>query len=78
LKRRSREQTFSRAASFHRANRVACAVAWLAEKSGRRIDLDRIWNAQRLPPALGEAVKPVCKEAFPRSLGGVYRSTTRE
>jgi len=48
----------------YRANSVAFAVAWLAEKSGRRIDLHRIWTEQRLSPALCEAVKTVCNEAW--------------
>lgn len=48
----------------YRANSVAYAVAWLAEESGRRIDLNRIWAEQRLSPALCEAVKAVCKEAW--------------
>ncbi len=48
----------------YRANSVAYAVAWLAEKSGRRIDLNRIWTEQRLSPALCEALKTVCKEAW--------------
>lgn len=48
----------------YRANSVAYAVAWLAEKSGRRIDLNRIWNEQRLSPALCEALKVVCKVAW--------------
>jgi len=48
----------------YRANTVAYAVAWLAEKSGRRIDLNRIWNEQRLSPALCEALKAVCHEAW--------------
>lgn len=48
----------------YRANSVAYAVAWLAEKSGRRIDLNRIWNEQRLSPALCEALKTVCKVAW--------------
>jgi len=48
----------------YRANSVAYAVAWLAEKSGRRIDLNRIWNEQRLSPALCEALKAVCNVAW--------------
>src|ERR1035437_2291673 len=48
----------------YRANSVAYAMAWLAEKSGRRIDLNRIWNQQRLTPALCEAAKTVCNEAW--------------
>lgn len=48
----------------YRANSVAYAVAWLAEKSGRRIDLNRIWAEQHLSDALCEAVKAVCKEAW--------------
>jgi AIPR protein/Abortive infection phage resistance protein N-terminal domain len=41
----------------YRANSVAYAVAWLAVGSGWRIDLDRIWNEQRLTPALCDALK---------------------
>jgi hypothetical protein len=48
----------------YRANSVAYAVAWLAEESGRRIDLGRVWAEQRLSPALCEAVKTVCNEAW--------------
>ncbi len=48
----------------YRANSVAYAVAWLAEKSGRCIDLNRIWSEQRLSQALCEALKAVCKEAW--------------
>jgi len=48
----------------YRANSVAYAVAWMAERSGRRIDLNRIWNDQRLSPPLYEALKPVCNEAW--------------
>jgi len=48
----------------YRANSVAYAVAWLAEKSGRRIDLNRIWAEQRLSSALCEAVKTACREAW--------------
>lgn len=48
----------------YRANTVAFAVAWLAEKSGRRIDLNRTWNEQRVSPVLCEALKVVCKVAW--------------
>jgi hypothetical protein len=48
----------------YRANSVAYAMAWLADKTGRRIDLNRIWNEQRLSPALCEAVKAVCNVAW--------------
>lgn len=48
----------------YRANTVAYCVAWLAEKSGRCIDLITIWEKQRLSAALGEAVKATCKVAW--------------
>jgi hypothetical protein len=41
----------------YRAQSVAYAVSWLAVYCGWRLDLDRIWNEQRLSPALCEAVK---------------------
>jgi hypothetical protein len=46
-----------------RSQSVAYAVAWLSEKSGQRIDLNRIWNEQRLSPSLIEAFKQVCHQA---------------
>lgn len=47
----------------YRANIVTYTIAWLAEKSGRRIDLDRIWNEQRLSSSLCEVITVVCKAA---------------
>lgn len=47
----------------YRANIVAYTIAWLADKSGRRIDLERIWNHQRLSPVLCDAITEVCKAA---------------
>ena len=32
----------------YRANSVAYAMAWLAEKTGHRIDLNKVWAEQRL------------------------------
>ena len=46
-----------------RANIVAYTIAWLAERSGRRINLNRIWDEQRLSPALCEAITEVCQNA---------------
>ena len=48
----------------YRANSVAYALAWIAEKSGQRIDLMAIWDKQRLSTALSEALKLVCKAAW--------------
>ena len=47
----------------YRANTVTYSLAWLVEKSGRRIDLDRIWKEQRLPQGLCEAIATVCRAA---------------
>lgn len=47
----------------YRAQAVAYALSWLAEKSGRRIDLNRIWSEQRVPPGLCDAIPAVLKEA---------------
>ena len=46
-----------------RANIVAYSIAWLAEKSARCIDLNRIWDEQNLTPALRDAITTVCKAA---------------
>jgi hypothetical protein len=47
----------------YRANSVAYAVGWLAVRSGWRINLDRIWDSQRLSPALCDALKIACTAA---------------
>ncbi len=47
----------------YRANSVAYAVAWLAERSGRRVNLERIWSEQHLPPGLVKALEIVCAAA---------------
>lgn len=61
---RTAEKVFStRGLVGFRANSVAYAVAWLSERSGWRIDLNRIWTDQRLSPVLKEALGIVCDAA---------------
>lgn len=47
-----------------RAQTVAYTMAWLAEKSGRRIDLGKIWEKQAVPEALCPAISGVAKFAY--------------
>jgi hypothetical protein len=47
----------------YRANSVAYAMAWVAKHSEWRINLDRVWNEQRISPALCEALKVICAAA---------------
>lgn len=47
-----------------RAQTVAYALAWLAEKSGRRIDLNQIWNKQYVPDTVADAITKVGKIAY--------------
>jgi hypothetical protein len=47
-----------------RAQVVAYTMAWLAEKSGRRIDLEHIWEKQAVPEALRPAISTVGKAAY--------------
>jgi hypothetical protein len=47
-----------------RSNSVAYSIAWLAEKSERRIDLDQIWKDQRLTALMCETIKVVCNLAW--------------
>jgi hypothetical protein len=47
-----------------RAQVVAYTMAWLAEKSGRRIDLGQIWEKQAVPAALCSAISVVAKAAY--------------
>lgn len=53
----------------YRANSVAYGIAWLAEESERRIDLERIWNEQRVSAALCDALKVVCRAAHSHITG---------
>jgi hypothetical protein len=47
-----------------RAQVVAYAMAWLAERSGRRIDLGQIWEKQAVPESLRSAITAVAKAAY--------------
>jgi len=47
----------------YRANSVAYAVAWLAERSERRLDLDRIWREQSLTPTVAQVLSEACAAA---------------
>ncbi len=53
----------------YRANIVAYTLAWLAERSDRRVDLNRIWAEQRVPQATQEAITAVCQAANEHLLG---------
>ena len=44
--------TLARVYPAYRANIVAYTVAWLAEATARRLDLDRIWKEQKVPAEL--------------------------
>jgi hypothetical protein len=48
----------------YRANSVAYAVAWVSHRSSHRIDLDRIWDDQRVPPLTQECLKSACGAAY--------------
>lgn len=47
----------------YRAQSVAYALAWLVMKSNHRLDLNRIWQEQRVPPGLCDAITSVLKKA---------------
>lgn len=47
-----------------RAQTVAYVVAWLVEKSGRRIDLNQIWEKQGVPDPLANALTAVGAKAL--------------
>lgn len=47
----------------YRAQSVAYAVAWVAGTSEHRLDLDRIWDEQRVMPSVGEVLRIVVAEA---------------
>ena len=47
----------------YRANSVAYGMAWLAERSARRIDLQKIWHGQTVPDGITSALRAICKEA---------------
>ncbi len=61
---RSAEKVFSALElEGYRANAVAYAVAGLAERSGHRINLDRIWMEQRVSPSTLKALEAACAAA---------------
>ena len=47
-----------------RAQTVSYTMSWLAEKSGRRIDLGLIWEKQAIPTELRPAISEVAKAAY--------------
>jgi AIPR protein len=48
----------------YRANTLAYAISWLAEHSEHRMDLELIWEKQRVPPETQEAMKVACQSAY--------------
>lgn len=48
----------------YRANSVAYAVAWVSHRSGQRINLDRIWDGQRVQPLTQDTLKSACHAAY--------------
>lgn len=48
----------------YRANSVAYAVAWVSHRASHRINLDRIWEDQRVPPLTQECLKAACSSAY--------------
>lgn len=62
---RTAEKLFSTLAlDGYRANAVAYALSWLAERSRHKIDLERVWEEQRVPPETQEAMKAACQSAY--------------
>ncbi len=48
----------------YRANSVAYGVAWLAQRSEHRINLNLIWEEQRVPRLTQEVLKAACRAAY--------------
>jgi len=81
LFRRTEKLFDAQGLSGFRANSVAYAVAWLSERSGRRLDLDRIWREQNLTPATIDALKSLCAAAhsyISAQLGNQNEASKRE
>ena len=47
----------------YRAQSVAYAIAWVAERSGRRVDLRTIWKQQQLPDDISDVLLAASREA---------------
>jgi len=65
----------------YRAQSVAYALAWLAERSQRRIDLDVIWAEQRVLPMLVDVLKIVLAKAHAHltsQIGNVGEASKRK
>ncbi len=62
----------------YRAESIAYALAWLVQESKQRLDLERIWREQRVPPLLCEALKTVSLAAHRHIMRqGVIRGRRR-
>ncbi|QLG12193.1 AIPR family protein [Deinococcus sp. D7000] len=61
--------TLARTYQAYRANIVAFTISWLAEHTGRRLDLDRIWREQQVPAGLIALMKQV--------MGGVQEAIVK-
>lgn len=51
--------TLARAYPAYRANIVTFTIAWIARHTGQRLDLDRLWREQAVPPGLVEVMHSV-------------------
>jgi hypothetical protein len=48
----------------YRANSVAYAIAWMAQRSSHRINLAQIWEEQRVLPITLDTIKVTCRSAY--------------
>jgi hypothetical protein len=55
----------------YRAQAIAYALAWMAEKSDRRIDLDAIWRDQWISPVMADALKITLAKAHAHLTGQI-------
>lgn len=62
----------------YRANIVTYSLAWLSHHTAQKIDLDRIWRTQALPPELEEVIRIVSKAAYDHLVKGAQGGNVTE
>jgi len=62
----------------YRANIVTYSLAWLSHHTAQKIDLERIWRTQSLPPELEEAIRVVSKATYDHLVNGAQGGNVTE
>jgi hypothetical protein len=62
----------------YRANIVTYSIAWLSHNTSQRVDLEKIWRQQKLPPELEDAIRLISKYAYNHLIEGAAGGNVTE